>query len=107
MRKFGWLQNPEALGLDTVSPKIFCTFSPLPLTLSADRFFVSAQLRLLGIAATPLCYFPLLIERTMAHDLPFARLSTHHFPLEQAHNAFAVMESGRSGKVIFDVAETL
>jgi hypothetical protein len=38
---------------------------------------------------------------------PFARLITHHFPLEQAREAFAVMESGQSGKVIFDVAERL
>jgi threonine dehydrogenase-like Zn-dependent dehydrogenase len=61
----------------------------------------------LGIAATPLRYFPALIERTATYDLPFARLITHHFPLEQAQEAFAVMESGRSGKVIFDVAESL
>jgi hypothetical protein len=36
-----------------------------PLTLSADRFFIGAQLQLLGIAATPLRYFPALIERTV------------------------------------------
>ncbi len=78
-----------------------------PLTLNADRFFIGAQLRLLGIAATPLRYFPPLIERTVMYDLPFSRLITHHFPLEQAQEAFAVMESGRSGKVIFDVAESL
>jgi propanol-preferring alcohol dehydrogenase len=78
-----------------------------PLTLSADRFFVGGQIQLLGIAATPLRYFPALIERTVAYDLPFARLITHHFPLEQAPEAFAAMESGQSGKVIFDVAERL
>jgi (R,R)-butanediol dehydrogenase / meso-butanediol dehydrogenase / diacetyl reductase len=78
-----------------------------PLTLSADRFFIGAQLQVLGIAATPLGYFPALLERTTVYDLPFTRLITHHFPLEQAHEAFALMESGRSGKVIFDVAETL
>jgi threonine dehydrogenase-like Zn-dependent dehydrogenase len=77
------------------------------LHLSADRFFIGAQLRLLGIAATPLRYFPALIERTMAYDLPFARLISHHFLLEHADEAFAVMESGRSGKVIFDVAQSL
>jgi threonine dehydrogenase-like Zn-dependent dehydrogenase len=76
-----------------------------PLTLSADRFFVGGQIRLMGIAATPLAYFPALIERAVAYDLPFARLITHHFPLEQAHEAFAVMERGESGKVVFDVAE--
>ena len=78
-----------------------------PLTLNADRFFVGMQLRLLGIAATPLRYFPELIERTVAYDLPFARLITHHFPLEQAPEAFAIMERGQSGKVIFDVADGL
>jgi threonine dehydrogenase-like Zn-dependent dehydrogenase len=72
------------------------------LSISADWFFIGAQLQLLGIAATPLRYFPALIERTTVYDLPFARLITHHSPLEQAQEAFAVMESGRSGKVIFD-----
>jgi len=78
-----------------------------PLTLSADRFFVGAQIQLVGIAATPLRYFPALIERTVTYDLPFARLITAHFSLEQAAEAFAVMESGQSGKVLFDVAEGL
>ncbi len=78
-----------------------------PLTLSADRFFVGGQLRLIGIAATPLRYFPALIRRTVDYDLPFARLITHRFRLEQADEAFALMERGESGKVIFDVAESL
>ena len=65
------------------------------------------DLCLLGIAATPLRYFPALIERTVTYDLPFARLITHHFPLEQTPEAFAVMESGQLGKVIIDVAERL
>jgi Zn-dependent alcohol dehydrogenase len=45
------------------------------------------------------------IQRTMECDLSFARLITHHFPLEAAAKAFAVMESGRSVKVLFDIAE--
>ncbi len=57
--------------------------------------------------ATPLSYFPPLIKQTVAYDLPFAQLITYHFPLEQAQGAFAVMESGRSGKVIFHVVEAL
>jgi threonine dehydrogenase-like Zn-dependent dehydrogenase len=78
-----------------------------PLTLSADRFFVGGQIQLIGIAATPLRYFPALIQRAAEYDLPFASLITHRFPLEQAAEAFAVMESGRSGKVLFDVADSL
>jgi threonine dehydrogenase-like Zn-dependent dehydrogenase len=78
-----------------------------PLTLSADRFFVGGQINLIGIAATPLKYFPPLIERTAEYGLPFERLITHRFPMEQASEAFALMESGRSGKVVFDVTDAL
>ncbi|HZO92024.1 MAG TPA: alcohol dehydrogenase catalytic domain-containing protein [Chthonomonadaceae bacterium] len=78
-----------------------------PLTLSADRFFIGGQIRLIGIAATPLRYFPALIQRTVEYNLPFERLITHRFALEQAEEAFAVMESGQSGKVLFEVAEAL
>ncbi|HZT42549.1 MAG TPA: alcohol dehydrogenase catalytic domain-containing protein [Chthonomonadaceae bacterium] len=78
-----------------------------PLSLNTDRFFIGGQLRLIGILATPLRYFAPLIQRTVEYDLPFERLITHHFPLEAAAEAFAVMESGRSGKVLFDVAEKL
>jgi threonine dehydrogenase-like Zn-dependent dehydrogenase len=78
-----------------------------PLTLSADRFFVGGQIKLVGIAATPLRYFTPLIRRTVEYGLPFERLITHRFPLEQAEEAFAVMESGKSGKVVFEVANSL
>ncbi len=78
-----------------------------PLTLSADRFFVGGQIRLIGVAATPMRYFPDLIRRTVEYSLPFERLVTHRFPLEQAAEAFAAMESGRSGKVVFEVSESL
>ena len=76
-----------------------------PLTLSADRLFVGGQIQLIGIAATPLRYFPDLLERTARQKLPFDRLITHRFPLERAAEAFALMESGKSGKVLFDVAD--
>ncbi|HLK56379.1 MAG TPA: zinc-binding dehydrogenase [Chthonomonadaceae bacterium] len=68
-----------------------------PLAINTGRFFIGGQLRLIGILATPLRYFAPLIERTVAYDLPFARLITHHFPLEAASEAFALMESGRGG----------
>jgi L-iditol 2-dehydrogenase len=78
-----------------------------PAPISIDQYFIGGQLHVMGIAATPMRYFPDLMAHTVTHRLPFESLITHHFPLTRAAEAFALMESGKSGKVVFDVAEVL
>ncbi len=63
--------------------------------------------RVIGIAATPIKYFHELLAITARCRLPFERLVTHRFPLERAQEAFELVESGRAGKVLFEVAENL
>ena len=77
------------------------------LSFNAIHYFIGRQLRIIGILATPLRYFHDMIDRVVACQLPFERLITHRFPLEQAPAAFATMESGQSGKVLFTIAEEL
>jgi threonine dehydrogenase-like Zn-dependent dehydrogenase len=77
-----------------------------PLTFGLQDVLIGRQARLMGIAATPIRYFPSLIRWTAEKKLPFDKLITHRFPLEKAQEAFAVMESGKCGKVIFEVSNT-
>jgi threonine dehydrogenase-like Zn-dependent dehydrogenase len=78
-----------------------------PLNFNPMHYFIGRQLKIMGIAATPLRYFHDMIDRVVSCNLPFERLITHRFPLEKAEEAFAVMESGQSGKVLFTIAEGL
>ncbi|HVF74461.1 MAG TPA: zinc-binding dehydrogenase [Acidimicrobiales bacterium] len=75
-----------------------------PVTVNWMRDVLARHARVVGISATPIAYFPALVERAARLRLPFERLVTHRFPLEQAVEAFAVMESGDCGKVVFDFA---
>jgi threonine dehydrogenase-like Zn-dependent dehydrogenase len=61
-------------------------------------------LRLLGVAATPVRHFSGLVEIAGRHAGAFEGLVTHRFALEQADEAFAVMENGSCGKVVFDIS---
>ena len=70
-----------------------------------DRIIGNGGLQLIGIAATPIKYMIELINLTSSQNLPFDKLITHHFQLEQAKEALALMESGNCGKIIFDIAD--
>jgi (R,R)-butanediol dehydrogenase / meso-butanediol dehydrogenase / diacetyl reductase len=74
------------------------------VSLDLTSLFIGRQLRAIGIAATPIAYFSELVRHTSERRLDFASLVTHHYPFEAAAEAFATMESGNSGKVLFDVS---
>jgi threonine dehydrogenase-like Zn-dependent dehydrogenase len=78
---------------------------PGAVGIEVDRTFIGRQLTVLGIAATPLAYFPALLSWVTEKRLPFESMITHHFPLDRAAEAFELMAAGKSGKVIIDVAD--
>jgi threonine dehydrogenase-like Zn-dependent dehydrogenase len=78
---------------------------PGALGIEVDRAFIGRQLTVLGIAATPLAYFPDLLRLVTEKRLPFESMITHHVPLARASEAFELMASGKSGKVIIDVSD--
>lgn len=94
----------QALEMAAVRGRVaFAGLGSEELALSADRFFVGGQITVLGIAATPLRYFPDLIRIAAEKRLGFDRLITHRFPLSKAAEAYHVMESGDCGKVVFEI----
>jgi len=95
----------QALGMVRVRGRVaMAGLGPEPLSFNLQDVLIGRQARLMGIAATPIKYFPSLIHHTAEHSLPFEKLITHRFPLHQAEEAFSAMESGKSGKVIFEVS---
>jgi 2-desacetyl-2-hydroxyethyl bacteriochlorophyllide A dehydrogenase len=77
---------------------------PGAIDIDVDRAFIGGQLSLVGIAATPLAYFPELLRLASERQLPFASMITHRLALERAAEAFELMSAGQCGKVIIDVA---
>ncbi len=59
----------------------------------------------IGIAATPIKYFRPMVELVASKQLAFDKMIHSHYPLEQASDAFAAMESGCRGKVLIDIAD--
>jgi threonine dehydrogenase-like Zn-dependent dehydrogenase len=78
---------------------------PGAVDIEVDRMFIGRQLTVLGIAATPLAYFPALLDWVSEKGLPFDAMITHHFPLGRASEAFELMAAGKSGKVVIDVSD--
>jgi|GEM_PF-530599 len=78
----------------------------VPLTI-LQSIIGKGGLTLIGIAATPIVYMKELVSLTAEKKLPFSKLITHHFKLENALEALILMEKGTSGKIIFDVADNL
>lgn len=104
------LPNTQELSLSLAATRGRVAMAGLgngPVCFNPMHYMIGRQLRIIGILATPLRYFPDMVERVAACNLPFERLITHRFPLSEAAEAFAVMESGQSGKVLFTVAESL
>jgi len=75
------------------------------LGIEVDGAYIGRQLTVMGIAATPIVYFPALLDLVTDKRLPFESMITHHFPIERAGEAFELMAGGKSGKVIIDVGD--
>ncbi len=58
-------------------------------------------IKLVGIAATPIVYFKELLK--IATKLSFKKIITHSFPIDDAEEAFRIMENGNCGKVILEI----
>lgn len=104
------LPNTQELALSLAATRGRVAMAGLgngPVSFNPMHYMIGRQLRIIGILATPLKYFPEMIDRVSVCNLPFERMITHRFALDQAAEAFAVMESGQSGKVLFTVAEEL
>ncbi len=63
---------------------------------------VGKQLTVSGSFVMPLGMYGDLARFMVAHDLHFDPMVTHRFRIEDAEEAFALFDSGESGKVVFE-----
>ncbi|MGC8862034.1 MAG: alcohol dehydrogenase catalytic domain-containing protein [Armatimonadota bacterium] len=63
---------------------------------------VGRQLTLMGSFVLPIWMVPEMGAFIARHKLPFERIVTHRFSVEQAKEAFELFDSGECGKVIFE-----
>ena len=63
---------------------------------------VGKQLKIEGSFVLPIWMVPEMAAFMVRHKLPFDKMVTHRFPIEQAEEAFKLFDSGECGKVIFE-----
>lgn len=63
---------------------------------------VSKQLTIMGSFVMPVHMYWSLVKFMLMHNLHFEPMVTHRFPLENAAEAFAIVDSRQCGKVIFE-----
>jgi propanol-preferring alcohol dehydrogenase len=63
---------------------------------------ISKQLSIFGSFVMPLWMYDELVRFMVSHNLHFEPMVTHRFTLDQAEEAFALVDSGECGKVVFE-----
>ncbi|MGQ9580914.1 MAG: alcohol dehydrogenase catalytic domain-containing protein [Armatimonadota bacterium] len=63
---------------------------------------VGRQLTIMGSFVLPIWMVPELAAFIVRHRIPFEKVVTHRFRIEQAEEAFRLFDSGECGKVIFE-----
>jgi propanol-preferring alcohol dehydrogenase len=64
--------------------------------------FIGRQLTLMGSFVIPIYMYYDMATFIVEHRLPLAKLVTHRFSIEEAPEAFALFDQGRTGKVILE-----
>jgi len=63
---------------------------------------VGRQLTVMGSFVLPIWMVPEMAAFIARHKLPFEKMVTHRFSIEQAKEAFELFDSGECGKVVFE-----
>ena len=63
---------------------------------------IGRQLTIMGSFVLPIWMVPEMASFIVRHKLPFEKMVTHRFPIEQAKEAFELFDSGECGKVVFE-----
>ena len=82
---------------------VFVGFGARHPTLNPAQF-IGRQLTLMGSFVIPIYMYHDMASFIVEHQIPLERMVTHRFPLDQAPQAFALFDSGKTGKVIFEWA---
>lgn len=104
----------ECVGSTTTQKQMLNALAPLgrgifvgldagPITLNLEAFIINKQLTLTGAAAHKVDSMEELLTYTAVNKLLFEKIITHRFPLAEAEEAFRLMATGTTGKVILDM----
>ncbi len=70
----------------------------------APSQIIGRQLTLMGSFVLPIHMYYEMLRLILERRVPLEAMVTHRFPLEKAQEAFALFDSGKTGKVIFEWA---
>lgn len=80
---------------------IFVGFGNQEKTLQPAQF-IGRQLTLMGSFVMPIHQYWDLARFVIDRGLPLEDTVTHRFPIDEAEHAFALFDSGKTGKVVFE-----
>ena len=70
----------------------------------APSQIIGRQLTLMGSFVLPIYMYHDMLRLILDRGVPLEAMVTHRLPLEKAQEAFALFDSGKTGKVIFEWA---
>jgi propanol-preferring alcohol dehydrogenase len=79
----------------------FVGFGAREKTLNPAQF-IGRQLTLMGSFVIPIYMYWDLVDLIAEHNIDLDQMITHRFPIEQAPEAFAIFDRGRTGKVVLE-----
>jgi propanol-preferring alcohol dehydrogenase len=83
---------------------VFVGFGNSEPTFNLSRI-IGDQLTLMGSFVMPIFMYWDLVDLILRRDLPVEDMVTHRFPIERGPEAFALFDSGQTGKVILEWPE--
>lgn len=73
-----------------------------PVDSISASSLIHNQITLMGSFVLPIWMVPEMASFIVRHKLPFEKMVTHRFKIDQAEEAFKLFDSGECGKVIFE-----
>lgn len=94
-------QNGAVECLRNGGEAVFVGFGARGKTLNPSQI-IGRELTLMGSFVMPVHMYWDLVDFIVEHQLPVEEIVTHRFPIEQAAEAFALFDEGKTGKVVFE-----
>lgn len=96
-------QNGAVDALRLGGRAVFVGLGAQDKTLNPSQF-IGRQLTLMGSFVLPIHLYWEMMQFVLDHKIQLDALVTHRFPIERAAEAFALFDSGQTGKVLFEWA---
>jgi propanol-preferring alcohol dehydrogenase len=94
-------QNGAVEGLRLGGKAVFVGFGVREKTINPSQF-IGRQLTLMGSFVIPIHMYWDMAALIIEKQIPLERMVTHRFSIEQAPEAFALFDTGKTGKCVFE-----